>query len=193
MPAISHPPHLKTALSSALIPLCAYRSKWLASNISFPGMPMNVTLCSSFRPTILEGQLCYELTLNRSSGQGKGNALVLLLDYNEDRSVQIPTDVKRKEYSRKNVRAAVGPSALAAKVQIETLSPYQGFGQGIYKMSVVKRMTAKNDFLKLPLKNRNCEVELYQDCRKRHLLSSCGCLPLEALHIEVILLPDNAL
>ena len=46
-------------------------------------------------------------------------------------------------------------------------------------MTDVKRMTAKEDFLKMPLKDRNCEVEFYEDCRTRKLLKECNCFPWE--------------
>ena len=46
-------------------------------------------------------------------------------------------------------------------------------------MTAVKRMTAKKDFLKMPLKERNCEVELYEDCRTRKLFEECKCVPWE--------------
>ena len=65
---------------------------------------------------------------------------------------------------------------IAAKVQIDTLSPYMGFGGGIYKMTVVKRMTPTSDFLQMSAKDRNCEVEEYEDCRTRNLLKKCKSL-----------------
>ena len=40
-------------------------------------------------------------------------------------------------------------------------------------MSVVKRMTANPDFLKMSLEDRNCEVEEYEDCRTRNLVEKC--------------------
>ena len=52
-------------------------------------------------------------------------------------------------------------------------------------MSVVKRMTAKEDFLDMPLKDRNCEVEQYEDCRTRKLMGACNCVPWEAPGFEV--------
>ena len=84
---MTHPPHLTSAWSSAFIPFCGYKtdleiSKSLTSHlyeITYPN-------CSSFTPTILAGQLCFMLRLNDTSGQGKKNELMLLLDYNEDRS-----------------------------------------------------------------------------------------------------------
>ena len=140
-------------------------------------------LCSSFVPTILEGQLCYKLTLNMTSEQGKRNALILLLDYNEDRSLQkSPTEDESSMPSKSmlNFDTAVETIQGAfAKVHINTLSNYVGFGGGLYKMSDVKKMTPKNDFLKMPLNERQCEVEAYEDCRTRKLLEECKCAPWE--------------
>ena len=44
-------------------------------------------------------------------------------------------------------------------------------------MTVVKRMTATDDFIRMPLKDRNCEVELYENCRAKKLLEKCNCIP----------------
>ena len=55
-------------------------------------------------------------------------------------------------------------------------------------MSVVKRMTAKEEFLKMPLKDRNCEVELYEDRRTRKLLKECNCVPWELSAFQVKIL-----
>ena len=46
-------------------------------------------------------------------------------------------------------------------------------------MSAAKRMTAKEDFLNMPLKDRNCEDELFENCRTRMLLEKCACVPWE--------------
>ena len=44
-------------------------------------------------------------------------------------------------------------------------------------MTAVRRMTAREDFLKMPLNDRGCDVELYEDCRTRKLLEECRCVP----------------
>ena len=43
-------------------------------------------------------------------------------------------------------------------------------------MTVVKRMTPTSDFLQMTAKERNCEVEEYEDCRTRNLLKKCESL-----------------
>ena len=186
---VIHPPHLTSSWSSAFIPFCAYKTELNISKNSIVLKNTNFPLCSSFLPTVLEGQLCYKLTLNKTSGQGKRNELMLLLDYNEDRSMQTSStkdEVAKTSNMTLNFDTAVESiQGSLAKVQINTLSPYVGFGGGIYMMTVVKRMTAKKDFLKMPLKERNCEVELYEDCRTRKLLQECNCVPWEVSGFQV--------
>ena len=133
---MSHPPHLASDWSSALIPFCAYKT-----DLNFSETPpllngTNFPLCSSFHPTILEGQLCYNLALNKTSGQGKRNELMLVLDYNEDRSLQTQSN-KSKDTPTSNSTinfdiAIESIQSSQAKIQINTLSPHVGFGGGIY-------------------------------------------------------------
>ena len=52
-------------------------------------------------------------------------------------------------------------------------------------MTDMKSMTAEKDFLKMSLKDRNCEVELYEDCRTRKLLEECNCVPWEVPGFQV--------
>ena len=118
-----------------------------------------------------------------------------MLDYNEDRSLKLPLDrldralsnfINRASNRRLNFDTAVGSiQSTSAKIQINTLSPYIGYGGGRYMMTDVKRMTAKEDFLKMSLKNRKCEVELYEDCRTRKLLEECKCVPWEMSGFQV--------
>ena len=133
--------------------------------------------------------------MNMPSGQGKETELMLLIDYNEDRSLQVSAI---KDESEENAlsgnwtlnfgTAVESIQGSVAKVVINTLSPYTGFGGGIYKMTDVKRMTAKEDFLKMPLKDRNCDVESYEDCRTRNLLEKCNCVPweLQGFQVEIL-------
>ena len=114
---------------------------------------------------------------------------MILLDYNEDRTLQaLSNGTKGAESSNStlDLDTAVGSiQGSSAKVQIDTLSTYVGFGGGSYQMTDVKRMTAKEDFLKMPLEDRNCEVELYEDCRTRKLFGHCNCVPWEMTGFQV--------
>ena len=115
---------------------------------------------------------------------------MLLLDYNEDHSLQISTanqeDLKFPKTKMNLGTAAESLQGNAAKVYIHTLSPYVGFGGGSYKMTVVKRMKANADFLGMAFEDRNCEVELYENCKTRKLIEKCGCVPWEIPHYQVI-------
>ena len=185
----SHPPHLMSTWSSAFIPFCAFKTDLNISKKTDTLPGITYPLCSSFLPTVLEGQLCYQLKLNDTSGQGKGYELMLLLDYNEDLSLHTsPNGNRSGNFSKEKLnfnRAIESIQGKSAKIQINTLSPYIGFGGGSYMMTAVKRMTAKKDFLKMPLKDRNCEVELYEDCRTRKLLEECNCVPWEVPGFQV--------
>ena len=177
---IKHPVHLNSTLSSAFIPFCAYQTNLNFSETKLTLQGLTFPICSSFTPTALEGQLCYKVTVNDSSGQGKSNALTLLLDYNNDLSlstVSVKDGTKNPSKGILNLGTAVESiQAESAKIQINTISPYVGFGGGLYKMTDVKRMTAKEGFLNMPMKNRQCKVDSYEDCRTKMLLEKCQCI-----------------
>ena len=183
---MTHPPHLTSDWSSALIPFCAYKTDLNFSKVSLALQGTDFPICSSFLPTILEGQLCYKLQLNQSSGQGKGNELMFLMDYNEDRSLPVTfeksnyvTSAFKFDASTRNVEGVTG------KVHIDTLSSFNHFGGGAFIMTDVKRMTATDDFLKMSLKDKRCEEELFEDCRTRKLLEKCNCMPWEVPGFQV--------
>ena len=54
-------------------------------------------------------------------------------------------------------------------------------------MSVVKRMSAKEDFLQMELKDRKCYRELFEDCRTKRLLEECNCVPWEFPGFQVVM------
>ena len=180
---ISHPLQLKSTLSSSFIPYCAYQTNlnFSKTKLTVPGLTF--PLCSSFLPTILEGQLCYKLTLNETSGGGKRNALMFLLDYNNDlwlSTASVKGGTKKSSKEILNLGTSVESiQAESAKMQINTISPYIGFGGGLYKMTDVKRMTAKKEFLNMPMKDRQCKVDCYEDCGTKKLLKECNCSPWE--------------
>ena len=190
MADLSHPPHLLSSdYLSAFIPFCAFATSMVFSkpevwlpNISFP-------LCSSFHPTILEGQLCYKLKVNKTSGKGKRNELMLLLDYHEDLSMHYSfgdvDNIDSQTTTTFNLDAIESLQMKEARIQINTLSSDKEFGEGTYKMSVVKKMTAKSAFLEMPMKDRKCQVEPFEECRTRALLEECNCVPLEFRDIQV--------
>ena len=127
-----HPPHLTFGWSSDFIPFCAYKTDLNFSGKSEALDDTTCPICYSFFPTILEGQLCYKLTLVEKCGKGKKNELMILLDNNEDRSLQAASNLTRDAVSSNRTidfETAVGSiQSSKVKVQINTLSPYIGFG-----------------------------------------------------------------
>ena len=161
---------------SAFIPFCLYQSKEIVSGQQLTHRNLSSSTCTSFKPTFLEGQLCYKLDLKQASGQGKRNELMLLLDYNTELSLQ-RHDNSSVIDSGDLYLDTLDNEQYEAKIHINTLSWMMNFGGGTYKMTAVKRMTARPDFLKMPLKDRDCNVEEYEDCRTRKLLKKCDCIP----------------
>ena len=52
-------------------------------------------------------------------------------------------------------------------------------------MTDVKKMTTKEDFFKLPLNERGCEADLYDNRRTENLVKECNCVPWELPGFEV--------
>ena len=183
MTELSHPVHLTSGWHSAFIPFCAYQTNLNISGKSTALNGTNFPLCSSFVPKVHEGQLCYSIELKMTSSQGKRNELLLLLDYNEDRSLQTSPKNKDNAFSSHqtlNLGTAVESiGGEEAKIQLNFISPYTGFGGGKYVMTDVKRMKVTEDFLEMTLRDKHCKVELYDDCRIRRLLETCECVPWE--------------
>ena len=118
----SHPVHVTERRATAFIPFCAFKSDLAISNgnLKLPGT--NFPFCSLFKPTLLEGQLCYKLQLNEWSGEGKENELMLLLDYNEDLSLYTAgtdTDNVKEERmfnsTKLNLKKFWGPTEQSSK------------------------------------------------------------------------------
>ena len=163
-----------------------YQSEFLATSGRSSNLQnMTFPICTSFQPTLLDGQLCYKLDLKSESGQGKKNELLLLLDYNTELSIHPNLGSSDIDRSGDMYLDTVDTEQYEAKIHINTLSKATDFGGGSYKMTVVKKMTAKPDFLKMPFKDRNCEVEEYEDCKTRTLIEKCKCVPWEVPGFQV--------
>ena len=189
---VSHPVHLKNKSNaffpSALIPYCAFKSNLTMEtedthpNISFP-------ICTSFVPDILEGQLCYTIKHKGSGGKAKINGLMLLVDLNTQRYFQTNPRKKRtiKDKSKMILDTELSRRDTSAKIQINSMSPFTAYGHGTYMMTSVKKMKATRDFLGMNPEVRYCEHETYEECRTRHMLKRCECVPweLQQLHIKV--------
>ena len=124
----NHPVHIMTedqhSISpSAFIPFCSF-----GGDMSVMGKTIdnfNIPVCDKFRPTFLDGQLCYQLDTNElrnkvDKKEMASQGIVMLLDYNFDRMVKdeeddLPTiqNSKLMEFDNENI--------IDAMIYIETL------------------------------------------------------------------------
>ena len=182
-----HPPHLIDSSGSltpaALIPFCAFQTNMTLLGQTRQDLPFPV--CSQFQPTVLEGQLCYSLDLslaNTKTKEGLKNGLVLILDpsskeNNQLQQTKLPADELIRSLNfepQKDVRHS-------AKIYLNTLASFADFRTGSYAVSAVKRMQATHSCMQLPDKEKNCQIETFEDCQTngyiREVEAKCGCVP----------------
>ena len=117
---------------------------------------------------------------------------MLLIDNNEDRSIQPLSQEGEGSSPAMSSKSFINYDSdmkdaqlQSAKVHMNTLSAHDSFGEGSFFITDVKKMTSKKDFLDMPLKDRKCNIELFEDCRTRKLLEECNCVPWELPTFEV--------
>ena len=169
-----HPVHLTednegNLPPSALVSFCSYQEG--ASLLGEERQELgNLTLCDKFRPTILEGQLCYSLETakyaTKPTKAGKRNGFFLLLDPNPYPSRDVDAERNGQD---------------SFKVYIHTLAQHTAFGPGAYKMHTLKSMAVKKSFEQLPDHQKGCQVHNREGCQTKQFLdrvqSICGCVP----------------
>ena len=68
------------------------------------------------------------------------------------------------------------------KLHIDTLSSFYGFNPGSYVMTVVKNISASDNFLSLADNKKKCMDNVYEECKNKRLLrklqENFGCTPL---------------
>ena len=188
---MNHPAHLldskNDSLTSAFIPFCAFNGQLGISNSFSPLVGGSFPVCTSFNPVALDGQLCYKINLNNvTSKNRRADGLILILDLNEDRLVPLGLE---EDDGQSNTKFTFNPkdrgAKKAAKLHINSLSSFKGFGAGQYKMTSVKKLLGTEDFLSMPDNTRNCKLENYEDCRRRELFQKCNCTLWELRSIQV--------
>ena len=134
-----------------------------------------MTACDQFKPTVLEGQLCYSLDIakmrEKPTKSGKSNGLFLLLDPNPNPKPHAPQE--------SFVRSKRGEQPF--KVFIHTLAQYTTLGPGSYGMSALKSMTGTESFKQLPDYQKKCNIHNREECQtqkyKDHIQRECNCTP----------------
>ena len=151
-------------------------------------------VCDKFSPTVMDGQLCYTLDLNsflkpedRVTIKGKRGELMLLLDYNKERSIR-PTQGGEEKTNKKvgkhlSLADVIEDPEQEARVYIHTLKTQSEYGAGTYSLSSLKLMSATEAFAKLPDTTKGCKQEDREYCRKKKFIANgkslCKCTPWE--------------
>ena len=66
-----------------------------------------------------------------------------------------------------------GNESNIAKIHIDSISSYSGFGGGIYKMTSVKELIGTEDFLEM--EENYCIMESHRECVDRNMRQKCAC------------------
>ena len=184
------PPHLVDSRGkltpAALIPFCAYDGDMNITGQYIPGLDFPV--CNKFRPSILDGQLCNTLDLKDIlkgkvvTRPGRGFGLTLAI---EQKEIAAPKDEGLKTLTNSlqsgQMYARMNVPKLSSSIHLNNLVKYTDFRAGLYKMSVLKRMTGTQGFLNLADVTKGCQNEEQTNCEKIKYLEEvqrkCGCLP----------------
>ena len=148
-----HSPHLIDSSGSltpaALIPFCAYQTNMTLLGQKAEGI--NFTTCSQFRPTVLEGQLCYSLNLRiiarDNTGAGLDNGIFILVDSGiSEKELDIETETFGDEEIVTMRMEPSSPTKSSARIYLNTLSSISDYRAGSYAMSALKKMTGTDSF-----------------------------------------------
>ena len=140
--------------------------------------------CSHFEQTILGGQLCYSLDVNRvaksNSGAGRGNGLLLLIDpVNPEQKDKYKTPKSNDHMITTLNIEQTKTNTQGIKIYINTLEKFDTFDFGSFAMRSLKKMTGTEAFLENT--DKDCYVETFENCQARRYLEEvtkhCGCVP----------------
>ena len=140
------------------------------------------TICSQFQPTVLEGQLCYSLSLSRIAQHraklGLKFGLVLILDPSEKEHTSLIENSDEMTSLSFETFTNVESSA---RIYLNTLASFTAYQAGSYALSALKKMTGTEGFLNLPSKVKGCKTETFEECHATRYLKEvhkqCGCVP----------------
>ena len=193
---VSHPVHLLDQMGnvslSTFVPFCAFQTQ-LGISKPFTFLPDSpYPVCKSFVPVDLHGQLCYSIRVNMTGKNRKKGGLVLVLDMNNDRSLNFGHSSRPKfEKDHTKMRFAARYREVAknnAKIHIQLLTPFDEIGGGSYKMTSVKKVKGTEAFLDMQESERECRLGRAEGCQKGKMYEQCKCVPWELKSIQVICL-----
>ena len=183
-----YPPHLTVSKGlPALIPFCAYQGDMeffgeYIDDLDFP-------VCNSFKPKILNGELCYALKFTSQSSEsslesksGRGEGLLLAIDNGISIEPTLNQNlVAKSSKSKEFIRTELKSTGNRARLHILTSHRHDDSRPGKYKMKSLKVMAATDNFLAMPDDVKGCQIEAKEDCRSwsyvEEVQKMCGCIP----------------
>ena len=195
-----HPIMNGQVMPSAFIPFCSYATN-VAKSYHSSGFPA----CNSFKPVVIEGEQCFQMVLdkNEETKSGKDGGIIILLDTNNDRSVnpmlqnlikRHSTDNETRTHVHKNpenqiqtqiklfAKMILKGKDSGSQIYIQTLQGFTSFEAGNYVIRNVKKMTVTSNFLGMKSNVTNCHTEQIEECRMRSFIETvtadCKCAPL---------------
>ena len=148
---------------------------------------LDFPICNQFQPTVLDGQVCYVLDLEKSkpllaggTQKGKERGLMLALNMNTAKKEEVTNS--GQEWSNNDIfRTEVSDYSNSATIHLSTLDRFKDTKPGMYAMTSLKKMTGTNAFLDLPENIKGCQIEDQEMCYSRRyieeLQNQCKCLP----------------
>ena len=151
-----------------------------------PDLPFQI--CNKFKPTLLDGRLCYSLNLSlimiQNSQVGESAGLMILIDQGitniraiQDQSFHGIED----KLNNMNLDGFEDDNHSGFIIHINTLSSFRGNKGGSYGMFALKKMTGTDSFLAQNDQQKKCRIETLEDCQAKTYLINvqerCGCIP----------------
>ena len=182
-----NPPHLVNSRGeltpSALIPFCAYNGDMNITGQYIPGL--DIPICNKFKPTFLDGQLCYMIDMKdvlkeKVTRPGRGFGLMLAIEQKVT-ATEPNSDDFSSFLQQGQLHTKIDIPAFSSSIHLNNLVKYTDSRPGLYKMSVLKKMTGTDGFLNLADKTKGCHIEDQRECEQTKYLEEvqkrCGCLP----------------
>ena len=176
LPAVSiHPPHLVDSkgrnLPAAFIPFCSYQGDSGLLGNTLEGL--NFTACDKFRPSLVEGQLCYSLNLTNltkaKSRAGREQGLMLLLDRINPLNPENGKDADE-----------------SFRIFLDTMDGFSDNRDGSYRLTAIKKLVGTESFMAMSDKEKECHKETLQECQNRQFFEKiqrlCSCVPWALKH-----------
>ena len=147
---------------------------------------LDFPVCNAFKPTILDGELCYALNIKdlkqkegKVSKAGRGEGLLLAID--NGISVEPLHDKSTVEVKKDFIRTQLKTEGKRARLHILTSHRHEDSRPGIYTLKNLKLMTGTDNFLAMSDDVKKCQIKPKEECRSQRFVKEiqrrCGCVP----------------